>query len=123
MKKTIIYSLSIGAIVLGGLSLLSSDTFAYKGDSTKVGPNYTAERHEEMEKAFENNDYNSWKSLMNGRGRVTQVINEKNFSQFAKAHELAEQGKIEESNKIRESLGLGLQNGQCYRNTGKYQNL
>lgn len=122
MNKKLL-ALSIGAVMLGGLALLPVNSEAYRGDPTKQGPNYTAERHEAMEKAFENNDYNAWKSLMNGRGRVTQVINEKNFSQFAKAHELAEQGKISEANKIRQSIGLGLQNGQGYRSTNRYQSL
>lgn len=123
MKKTFLYAIGATAITLGSLAIFTPESLAYRGDPTKVGPNYTAERHEAMEKAFENNDYNSWKSLMNGRGRVTQVINEKNFSQFAKAHELAEQGKTAEANKIRQSLGLGLQNGQGYRSGGRYQSL
>lgn len=120
MKKTLVYSLSLGIVALGALVLVSQDTNAYRGDLSKVGPNYTAEKHEAMEKAFENKDYNAWKALMNGRGRATQVINETNFSEFAKAHELAEEGKIEEAGKIRQSLGLGFQNGQGYRNTGRF---
>ena len=48
---------------------------------------------------------------MQGRGRVSQVITKDNFAKFAEAHELAEQGKLEEAKKIRLELGLGLQNG------------
>ncbi len=84
---------------------------AYQGDPNVKGPNYTVERHDAMTKAFENNDYNAWKELMAGRGRVTQIINEGNFSKFAKAHKLALEGKMEESKKIRAELGLGLRNG------------
>lgn len=84
---------------------------AYQGNPNIKGPNYTAERHDAMTKAFENNDYNAWKELMAGRGRVTQVINEGNFSKFAEAHKLALEGKIDEANKIRAELGLGLRNG------------
>jgi hypothetical protein len=76
-----------------------------------------------MEKAFENNDYNAWKGMMDGKGRVTQVVNEKNFAQFAKAHELAQQGNTTEANKIREELGLGLQNGSGQGfGMGRHQN-
>jgi len=64
-----------------------------------------------MTKAFENNDYNAWKEQMGGRGRVSQVINEENFERFAEAHRLALEGKTEEAAKIRQELGLGLQNG------------
>ena len=84
---------------------------AYKGDPNVKGPNYTAERHEAMTKAFENNDYNAWKELMAGKGRVTQVVNEGNFSRFAEAHKLALEGKAEEAKEIRAELGLGLGNG------------
>ena len=84
---------------------------AYKGDPNVKGPNYTQERHEAMTKAFENNDYNAWKSLMDGRGRVTQVINAQNFGRFAEAHKLALQGNTSEANAIRTELGLGLRNG------------
>ena len=48
---------------------------------------------------------------MQGRGRVTQVVNKDNFAKFAQAHELAEQGKTDEANKIKAELGLGLRNG------------
>ena len=84
---------------------------AYQGNPNVIGPNYTPERHSAMTKAFEENDYNAWKELMAGRGRVTQVINENNFSRFVEAHNLALAGKKDEANKIRTELGLGLRNG------------
>ena len=108
-KKSII--LGTIALVLGGLVLIPGTVQAYRGDPNVKGPNYSAERHEEMTKAFENKDYNAWKNLMQGKGRVTQVINEKNFAKFAEAHKLALAGKTEEANKIRTELGLGLRNG------------
>lgn len=103
--------LGIASLALAGAVIAPQAVLAYKGDPTVKGPNYTEDRHEAMEKAFETNDYNLWKSLMNGQGRVVQVINAQNFSQFAKAHELAEQGKVAEAKAIRTELGLGLQNG------------
>ena len=122
MNKKILYIVGLGAIVLGTAFGLTTDANAYRGDPTVKGPNYTSERHAAMEKAFENNDYNAWKNMMQGKGRVAQVVNEKNFAQFAKAHELAEQGKTAEANKIREELGLGLQNGSGQGNgMGRHQ--
>ena len=64
-----------------------------------------------MEQAFESNDYTAWANLMQGRGRVTQIINQNNFAKFAEMHELVEQGKTLEAQKIRQDLGLGSQNG------------
>lgn len=110
MNKKYIVLGSIG-LLLGGLILFTNNASAYKGDPTVKGPNYTEDRHEEMLKAFENNDYNAWKNLMGGRGRVSQLINEENFPRFAEAHRLTLEGKTEEAAKIREELGLGLQNG------------
>ena len=98
------------ALVLMALGVAGSAQ-AYRGDPTIKGPNYSAERHEAMEKAFENNDYTTWTNLMQGRGRVTTVINKDNFAKFAQAHELAEQGNVVEAQKIRQELGLQLNNG------------
>jgi hypothetical protein len=64
-----------------------------------------------MEQAFEDNDYQAWSNLMQGKGRVIQVVNEDNFAQFAEAHRLAEEGDLEGSRQIREELGLGLGDG------------
>jgi len=110
MKKTSIIA-AVTAIVLGGAVLAPTTVFAYRGDPSVTGPNYTAERHDAMEKAFDANDYNTWKTLMTGQGRVTQMVNAQNFARFAEAHNLAEQGKITEANAIRAELGLGLHNG------------
>ena len=103
--------LGISAVVLGGIFTYTNTASAYRGDPSIKGPNYSEERHEAMEKAFETKDYNTWKSLMQGRGRVSQAITKDNFAKFAEAHKLAEQGKLEEAKKIRLELGLGLQNG------------
>lgn len=110
MKKTM---LGLGALVitLGVVGVGMSTAFAYKGDSSVKGPNYSVERHNEMTKAFEDKDYSAWKNLMQGKGRVSQVVNKDNFAKFAEAHQLSLQGKTTEAQKIRQDLGLGLQHG------------
>lgn len=110
MNKTIlgISTLAIGA---GMLLVAASSVSAYKGDPNVKGPYFSAERHEAMEKAFENKDFNAWRVLMQGRGRVIQVVNKDNFAKFAQAHELAEDGKLAEANQIRTELGLNQHNG------------
>ena len=108
-KKTLFLGLS--ALVIAGAIFVPQVALAYRGDVNVKGPNYTQERHDAMEKAFENKDYNAWKKLMIGKGRVMQVVTAQNFPKFAQAHELAEQGKTDEVNKIRTELGLGLRNG------------
>jgi hypothetical protein len=110
MKKTSLL-LGLAASVIGGAIIIPQAAYAYRGDPNVKGPNYSQERHEAMEKAFETNDYNAWKNLIQGKGRVIQVINESNFAKFSQAHKLADEGKLEEAKKIRQELGLGLQNG------------
>jgi len=110
MKKTVL-TLGATALVLGGLFTLPKAISAYRGDPSIEGPDCTEERHQEMEQAFENNDYNAWVNLMQGKGKVTQVVNEGNFAQFAEAHKLTEEGKMDEAKQIRTELGLGLGSG------------
>lgn len=89
----------------------TSSAFAYQGDPSVKGPDHSPERHEAMVQAFETDDYEAWKGLMDGKGRVTQVINTDNFARFADAHELATEGKLEEAKAVRAELGLGLKDG------------
>jgi hypothetical protein len=103
----------ISLLTLAGMMIVPV-TNAYRGDTNVQGPNYSAERHEAMTNAFENQNYNEWKNQMQGRGRVTEVVNEKNFAKFAQAHKLMLEGKTEEANQIRQELGLGLHDGSGY---------
>ncbi len=104
-------TVAITALALGGALLYPGVALAYRGDPNIKGPNYTEERHTAMEQAFASNDYSAWKALMGNRGRVTQVITEDTFAQFAKAHELAEDGHPEEAAAIRQELGLDMHTG------------
>ena len=110
MKKT---TLGLGALalVLGITAISAGSALAYRGDPTVKGPNYSVERHTAMAKAFENKDYTAWKNLMQNRGMASKVVTEANFAKFVEAHNLALQGKTAEAQKIRQELGLGLQNG------------
>ena len=121
-SKKFFSGLSAIAIVTVTIATTAS-AFAYRGDPSIQSSNYSPERHESMTKAFETNDYEAWKELMNSRGRATQVINADNFARLAEAHKLAKEGQLEESKAIRAELGLGLRDGsrkcQRQRNYGK----
>ena len=111
-KKNIALGLAALTLVVGASTIFANKASAYKGDPSVKGPNYSVERHALMEKAFETNNYEAWKSLMGNQGRVTKVINKDNFAKFAEAHKKAENGDLAGAKKIREELGLGLKNGQ-----------
>ncbi|KKS07193.1 MAG: hypothetical protein A2418_01410 [Candidatus Brennerbacteria bacterium RIFOXYC1_FULL_41_11] len=109
--------LSVSALVLVGVLSLGfvDSVFAYRGDSTQTGPNYTVERHAAMTKAFESNDYAAWKNLMQGRGMASRVITAENFGKFAEIHKLIDQGKYTEANTARQELGLGMGRGRMLK--------
>lgn len=100
----------LSALMLGAI-VVTSGVYAYQGNPAKVGPNYTPERHEAMEKAFEGNDYAAWKAQMGDRG-ATRKVNEQNFNRFSEMHKLMDEGKTAEANVIRTELGLGQGGGQ-----------
>lgn len=112
MNKKILGLVGIATLALGALVILPSMSLAYRGDASVKGPNYTVERHDAMEKAFDSNDFTAWQKLMTGRGRVTQVVNKDNFAKFAEIHKLTEEGKTAEAQKLRAELGLGLRDGR-----------
>jgi hypothetical protein len=114
-NKTIL-GIGIMALVLGASGLIASNTEAYRGDPSVKGPDCSEERHTDMLKAFETKDYTAWKNLMEGKGRVTEVVNKDNFARFAEAHRVAQTGDIEGAKKIRQELGLGLGQGRGKNN-------
>ena len=109
--KTItkIISGTVAVIVVGVLA--SSSASAYRGDYSIQGPEYSPERHSEIMEAMEGDDYEAWVKLMENRGRVTEIINEENFSRFTEARRLAMEGRYEEADAIREELGLRTRDG------------
>lgn len=113
-KATKTTMLSITAIIFGAAVLITSNAqvAAYQGDPNQMGPNCTSEQFESVKQAIENNDYNAWVELMQDKGRITEVINQENFSQFAEMRRLRAEGKQAEADVIREELGLGMGKGQ-----------
>lgn len=119
MKKSLI-SLSIIGLGTAAVLFATPKVLAYRGDPAVQGPSFSPERHEAMTQAFNNNDYNAWKELMQGKGRVTEIVNEGNFARFSEMHKLMLEGKTDEANQIRAELGLGQGNGYGRRGMGRY---
>ncbi len=110
--KTTIFGLL--AFLVVGLVFSTSLVNAYRGDYSVNGPNYTEERHEAMENAFDIGDYNAWVALMteNERNpRVVDVVTESNFHIFVQAHEAGQNGDYETAAALRAELGLNNGNG------------
>ena len=114
--KHFIKGTALGAIVSVGI-MAAVPVLAYRGDPSAHGPDFSPERHEEMQQAFADHDYSSWEALMEGNGRksrVLEVITEENFDTFAQIHDLMAEGNLEEARALREELGLGLQQGNGF---------
>ncbi len=120
MKKLM---LTTSILTLGAFALITAapSVLAYRGDPNVQGPNCSSdEQHQAMQQALENNDYNAWQNLHQGKGRISEVINESNFSKFVQMHQLRIEGKTDEANQIRSELGPGLNNGSGRQN-GQHQ--
>ncbi|KKQ79383.1 MAG: hypothetical protein UT03_C0059G0001, partial [Candidatus Moranbacteria bacterium GW2011_GWD2_38_7] len=104
IKKGVIFG-ALGLAVIG-VSAYAVGALASQTRQGQFGPNYTSERHEQMQKAFENNDFAAWKEQMGTRGSANLVTQE-NFARFSEMHKLMLDGRIDEANKIKSELGLG----------------
>ena len=104
MKK-----MNIAVVLLVGLIAMTGFVSAYQGDYTTKGPNYSEDRHAEMEEAFDSLDYQTWVELMSKNGRhprVLDLVSEDNFETFVLAHEAMENGDYETASELRAELGL-----------------
>ncbi len=93
------------ALVLG--LGVSGSAFAYQGDFSKNGPNYTPDFEAQITEVLTNKDYYGWKDLIENKvrdGSVVDVITKDNFDKFVEAWKLANEGKIKEANSIRREL-------------------
>jgi hypothetical protein len=124
MNKLIIAGISSIALVL-----ILGVVFAYQGNFSTQGPNYSEDRHEAIEQALNNKDYAAWFKLMTNEGRtpkVTQLVTEENFEKFIQMHNAQISNDIATAQKLRTELGLGAKNGtgknMNQKGTGKMQN-
>jgi hypothetical protein len=104
-NKKMLGLISFGMMALLGVSLVA----AYHGDYSVKGPNYSEDRHGDMEAAFFNEDYDAWVELMTEDGRhprVLDVVTEENFAIFVEAHEARISGDFERVSELRAELGL-----------------
>ena len=107
MKKLTVFGLL--ALMIVGMIFSTSIVNAYRGDYSVNGPNYTEERNEAMENAFNISDYDAWVALMTEDGRhprVVDVVTESNFQTFVQAHEAGHNGDYETAATLRAELGL-----------------
>lgn len=102
------------------VAISSTQAFAYRGDPSVQGPNYSKERHEKMLKimntAVDANalklNYAEWKKLMANKPLLQKIDTIEKFKMYLEMRKLELQGKDAEAAKLREKLGLPHGNGQ-----------
>ena len=113
--------------VIGVISLFG--VYAYNGNQDMKLINYDSSVHDALEKAIENNDYDTWIKIREEnnlpmKGRMFQVINKANFAKYKELHDANLLGDLEKADQIRSDLGLnygmmGKRNGAgCGSTTG-----
>ena len=105
-NKKMLGMFALGMVALLGVSLVA----AYQGDYSVKGPDYSEDRHDVMQDAFDNLDYDAWVALMSETGRsprMLDVVTEDNFVIFAEAYEAGMAGDSELAAELRAELGLG----------------
>lgn len=123
MTKLTSTFLALGVFV----AISSTQAFAYRGDPSVQGPNYSKERHEKMLKIMDTTvdantlklNYAEWKKLMANKPVLQKVDTLEEFKAFLEMRKLKLQGKDTEAAKLREKLGLSQGKGQgrgCNRN-------
>ena len=86
-----------------------SQAWAYQGNITQKGPNYTPEKETLIQETMNNNDYSAWVEVMedNSRGRITEKVTAENFATFVQMHEAKLAGDEEKFSALQAELGLG----------------
>ena len=103
-RKFIALSAVTAAIIASGF--FYSPAYAAQAHQGKNPAKYatTLAQRSAIEKAIENNDYATWKTLV--KGKIAQLINESNFPKYVEAYNLVKAGKYQEANAIRKELGI-----------------
>jgi hypothetical protein len=116
MKKNIL--VAVGSFMLGAALFIGlTGTMAANtgngnskagGNGMGRGPAINQEDRSAMDTAFQNNDYNAWKALIEKSGRGTEIlekINESNFARFAEAHRIMKTSR-DQAQAIFDELGV-----------------
>lgn len=120
MKKKII-GITAASLVLGSSIAYASTSSSWNGGK---GPGLGRSKSSEMTAimdAVENDDYETWKSLMNKSGDnkiLENISTQDDFEKLVEAHKLREAGNNKEADAIMEELGMPAGRGG-ERNHGK----
>lgn len=98
------------SIIMGSAVFSAGASSNLKTPRSMEGCGISQEAREGVENALKNNDYNSWKSLLetSGNSEILDVVTEDNFAKFAEAFKLKESGDIEGAKAIIKELEVDI---------------
>lgn len=100
-KKIALSMLLFGTAVVGS-------TFAYQGNPGTTNPNcQDPVKHEAMQVALNTNNYESWKTLMAGKGIVSKIDTQEKFQLYVALRAAADKWDKVTVEKLATQLGLG----------------
>lgn len=116
-KKTLLAAVFIAALVgFGGIVFTASAAQGFWGGMMD------SEWRQNMKNAQENNDYGSWRNLVQERhDKMLEWMSPERFSKMNEMRRLMRERKTDEANKIRQELGIPEWNGKKGAAGGKMQ--
>ena len=106
-KSTLLISTGVatGAFLIG-LTLSNPFVSAYQNGAWQREQGFSPETKAQIEQSIENGDYNTWKSLTDGKGRMGETITEENFPLLKELHTAQQNGDTTKAQELRQKLGL-----------------
>ena len=109
MDKKLLLATAIGSVVIGAGLMVAVSASAHRGFSGDKSA-ITAEKkelHQELKTTVEDGDYQAWKTLVESKPKITDIIDsEEKFQKLAEMHKLKKAGDIEAAKELAEELGL-----------------
>lgn len=104
MKKTAMF---LSGLALWGAILATFSTFAFQWLSEHgFSSSANQQRYEQMEKMFENRDYEKFQQFFDWRGPARVIDNKEEFNKFVDLHEAYEEGNMKKAEKLADELDL-----------------
>ncbi len=111
MSKNYYLAIAVLGLIIT-TAVVGISTFAQTTADQTTKPNFIA-KHQELKQAITDGDYETWAELMHQkvedlRTQATKLesqINQDTFDQLTTAHELMQQGNVEEASAIFKELG------------------
>lgn len=99
-------SIALALAISGAAVIGTGGAYAHEDGKRGINRWHRFEYRADIHKAIEDNDYERWRMLTEGKPIQDNVTNEEEFAQLVRAHELMEDGSFDEARTILDELGI-----------------